>query len=102
MPKINGRQASSTIAARIPFQSHGALSAVAVERDRSIPSFGYLPAEYAAQLETEAPTYVVYSYSTPIAWWSESHGWNRPAVKYSMTTSHHQGRCPMSDARVTA
>lgn len=34
--------------------------------------------------------FVVWSYSTPIAWWSPKFGWVAPAVKYSKTTSRHQ------------
>lgn len=36
--------------------------------------------------------YVVFSYSTPIAWWSEKSGWYKVAQKFSRTTSKHQGK----------
>jgi len=38
------------------------------------------------------PMYVVFSYSTPIAWWTERHGWHKVEQKFSPTTSKHQGR----------
>lgn len=36
--------------------------------------------------------YAVYSYSTPIAWLTSDGVWIAPAVKYSVSTSRHQGR----------
>lgn len=36
--------------------------------------------------------YVVYSYSTPIAWYSQEYGWYVARGKWSLTTSHHQGK----------
>lgn len=33
--------------------------------------------------------FIVYSYTTPIAWHSPS-GWTCPSDRYSITTSHHQ------------
>ncbi len=37
-------------------------------------------------------TYVVYSYSTPIAWWSKGYGWHKAEQEFSATTSKHQGK----------
>jgi len=34
--------------------------------------------------------YVVYSYETPIAWYTHGVGWTVPKVKYSATTARHQ------------
>ena len=39
--------------------------------------------------------YVVYSYSTPIAW-VISDEWVRTTERYSVTTSKHTGLCPLS------
>ena len=39
--------------------------------------------------------YVVLSYSTPIAWWTEDRGWYKVAGKFSVTTSRHQGKLYM-------
>lgn len=35
--------------------------------------------------------YTVLSYATPIGWHVEGEGWTIPDVKYSVTTSAHQG-----------
>lgn len=52
-------------------------------------SFGQLPDE----LRTAArhADYVIYSYSTPIAWHGPE-GWYFPEEKYSTTTSRHQSK----------
>ena len=60
------------------------------------PSRGVLPSHYVDILREDADNsdgdglYVIYSYSTPIAWWTESRGWTVPPVKYSRTTTRHQ------------
>ena len=48
-----------------------------------------LPIEHADSVT--AAEYVVYSYATAIAWWSEDDGWTVPDVYHSVTTSNHQG-----------
>lgn len=57
--------------------------------DTVIYRTGQLPNEYEQQLRLDKPFYIVYSYSTPIAWFSDK-GWFIPEVKYSQTTSKHQ------------
>jgi hypothetical protein len=57
-------------------------------------SLGQLPG-WASNLLSEHYSddkrmYVVYSYVTPIAWWTETHGWVVPNTKYSVTTTGHQ------------
>lgn len=57
-------------------------------------SVGMLPVEYHQAFETASAAtdfYAVYSYATPIAWHSNGQ-WTIPPVKYSVTTSRHQGR----------
>lgn len=49
---------------------------------------GSLPAEFTAS--ARAAQYVIYSYETPIAW-KENGAWVQPDVRYSLTTSNHQG-----------
>ena len=56
----------------------------------NLPHYTELPAEYRAQFRKDAPLYVIFSYDTPIAWYGEL-GWVVPNVKYSVTTSRHQG-----------
>jgi len=36
-------------------------------------------------------TYVVWSYATPIAWYTEGRGWHVVEQKFSLTTTKHQG-----------
>ena len=50
---------------------------------------GYLPAEHRDA--ARAATYVVYSFSTPIAWRNAAGEWTCPDVRYSATTTKHQG-----------
>ncbi|GAA1657146.1 hypothetical protein GCM10009765_03320 [Fodinicola feengrottensis] len=38
----------------------------------------------------DAMVYVVYSYRTPIAWYTPTQGWTVPAEHYSQTTTGHQ------------
>lgn len=52
---------------------------------------GRLPGEYSA-LASHAD-YVIYSYSTPIAWRDSEDGkWYLPHIRYSVTTSKQQSR----------
>ena len=58
---------------------------------------GNLPVEHHQRFETACAAtdfYVVYSYATPIAWWANGE-WFVPPVRYSQTTSRHQGRLYM-------
>ena len=53
---------------------------------------GQLPLEWHPSAKRAC--YMVYSYNTPIAWyvaWSENR-WVVPDVKYSNTTTNHQGK----------
>ena len=59
-------------------------------RHLSLPYYTELSAEYREQFRKDAPMYVIFSYNTPIAWYGEL-GWVVPNVKYSATTSRHQG-----------
>lgn len=63
--------------------SHGELSDVEwVKMDRAI------------RARLPEATYVVYSYLTPIAWVTEDEDpLYVPDVRYSVTTSRHQGKC---------
>jgi len=76
---------------RVPFKANGSLDGV----DYYISTIGYLPETYAAMFYDHAKhgavdMYIVRSYFTPIAWWTEAHGWIVPRVSYSVTTSQHQ------------
>lgn len=95
MPKISSRSTAlpDMIAQRVPFQTYGALMAISRSENavgKYLPFTGSLPQEFIPS--AEKASYVVFSYSTPIAWWSREDGWTVPATKYSRTTSTHQGK----------
>lgn len=80
-----------SLAAREPFATHGALHAV----EGGVFDTGRLPEPYrAAYLDAWSDariTYTVLSYRTPIAWVLQDAEVVIPPVKYSPTTSGHQG-----------
>jgi hypothetical protein len=47
--------------------------------------------DYDLRDSVKRADYVIWSYSTPIAWRTDGE-WHAPEVKYSVTTSRHQGR----------
>lgn len=53
-------------------------------------STGRLPDAWLHRLLVDSPTYIVYSYGTPIAWVASDGTGVVPAVGYSGTTSAHQ------------
>src|ERR1022692_987307 len=73
------------LARREAFTTHGALEGV----PGPAVSFGRLPYEWLSSARNA--DYVVYSYSTPIAWHVYG-GWMVPDEHYSATTSCHQGK----------
>ena len=78
---------------RIPFRSHGAMSAYAFALSRT----GRLPMAwvdvYRSDRENPGILYVVYSYATPIAWIRADGEVVIPDIGYSLTTTRHQGMC---------
>lgn len=53
---------------------------------------GALPEPYKAELFYARVDFVVFSYATPIAWHDSVTGlWRSPSVRYSLTTTEHQG-----------
>lgn len=60
---------------------------------REVSGYGRLPASWREDLDRdkEGVEYVVYSYSTPIAWRKRG-VWTVPDTRYSVTTSQHQGK----------
>jgi hypothetical protein len=94
--KATRNNADQFISKRMNFKTGGALSGQ--NRNSGFaPSKGRLPEEYWESVN--GADYIVYSYATPIAWWAEGKGWERPEVYYSNTTSHHQGKCPRTTAK---
>lgn len=73
------------------FTTHGALRA----GFDSYPYTGQLPADWVERMRSDAREsndvlFVLYSYSTPIAWRTSSGEVVVPDVRYSVTTSKHQ------------
>jgi hypothetical protein len=80
-----------------PFETYGALRAT--EHDGSYMYTGYLRG-YDAEVYSKHKNYiryVVWSYSTPIAWWSPAYGWHKVRQTFSVTTSRHQGQLYLCD-----
>jgi hypothetical protein len=76
-----------TLARLEGFTTGGALKGV---QGPSQWRWGQLPYEYRDSVK--GADYVVYSYSTPIAWHMPNGEWVMPDTRYSVTTSKHQGK----------
>jgi len=88
--RTNNRNAPRFIAQREDFTtSTGSLRGQQFHGELVWP-VGRLPEAFIAELREYGDAYVVFSYSTPIAWYANG-VWSQPAVKYSVTTSKHQG-----------
>lgn len=93
MPKFPTRSWSvrRALAAREPFNTYGALRAT---NERSY-CVGLLPEPWADRYRSDADAgrivYQVFSYSTPIAWVLHDGTAVVPQVRYSRTTTGHQG-----------
>ena len=83
-----GREVAETIARREDFITHGALHGRWLDHSGG---FGQLcVAEYDAYASVRGLRYTVFSYATPIAWWTKRDGWHIVDQKFSVTTSKHQ------------
>lgn len=101
MPKLSTRsyQVTEHAEARKPFTTHGALSGrTFTEHPPSSWDSGRLSGADLDQFnaDREQITYAVFSYATPIGWATPA-GWYRVTQRFSMTTSHHQGKVPRTD-----
>lgn len=56
----------------------------------SFTSYGQLPNTHIDLMIKDNPSYIVWSYATPIAWVTSNGQWVIPSLKYSVTTSKHQ------------
>ncbi len=91
MTKSSNQKAGVLIHNRVAFQGNNFSGyVISPNCEEFSPSTGRLDSHLALQLATEFPDYIVYSYGTPIAWHGKF-GWTIPNVKYSVTTSKHQG-----------
>ena len=81
------------LAQLVPFESHGAMSAVPY----APWSTGRLPLRWVQRYQDDqhAPgvVYTVLSYATPIAWVRADGQTVIPPVSYSVTTTRHQNLC---------
>lgn len=90
MKKTSNYDARNYIAAREEFTSHtGSFSGRRHTPGRYVYT-GHLPGRLAGTETVGDADYIVFSYSTPIAWHLED-GWVVPPVSYSITTAKHQG-----------
>lgn len=71
-----------------PF-THGNVSGAWFDTGRNVPT-GQMPDRTLIADGTVGAVYVVFSYRTPIAWYSPLTGWTQPDTRYSMTTTNHQ------------
>lgn len=97
MKKISSRsvEVAERIRDRVPFQTYGSVCGTTETWHGSGRLSG--ADQEAWHRDVNTITYVVYSYVTPIAWHSSVHGWHRVSQKFSVTTSHHQGRLYLID-----
>lgn len=86
------RQCAEAIGNREAFSTHGAL--YALDGGMHTGSAGRLSGDDLARYLSDLPgmTYAVFSYATPIAWVSNGKAY-RVGQKFSVTTSHHMGKC---------
>lgn len=98
MAKLSSRsrEVAEHIRDRRPFQTHGALRATEETERHGLGPWdsGQLAGADLDRYREDMREirYAIWSYSTPIAWWTESRGWHIVAQRFSMTTSHHQGK----------
>lgn len=94
----NSWQARQALAERRPYNTYGAMRA----EEGSNGYAGWLREPYRASYlnawRDNKITYTVYSYSTPIAWVLDTGEVIEPPIKYSVTTSKHQGLLYALDA----
>jgi len=95
MPRITGKSAGAAISQAQPFTTSGSLRGTVAQPapDAYIPYTGFLPDEWREDIRKDAShvDYIVWSYATPIAWRLTNGQWILPDVRYSVTTSKHQG-----------
>ena len=105
--KLATGNAAVPISKRVPFTTYGSLrGAFATVGNAS--QLGRLPDEWravwsdavksATNKHGDNPMFAVWSYGTPIAWHTVTDGWVVPDVRYSVTTSKHQGQARVAAA----
>lgn len=93
MATLNRRQARIAIANFEPFKGSNVYGVEPFYE--GMPGLGMLNnPEDVQRYREDAPQYVVKSYNTPIAWYSDTRGWYKVKQKFSVTTSCHWGLVP--------
>ena len=90
--KVTNGEAVGKIARREGFSnSTGSFTGGDLQIHPNGPRLGWMP-EWANDLIGVGQVYVVFSYATPVGWFDYRRGtWVMPRVRYSATTSRHQG-----------
>lgn len=88
------RQAPAMISERLPFEGNSLVGKAGRH------GYGQLPGWAAERYRHDTVIYTVVSYATPIGWYTPI-GWVVPKVRYSRTTSRHQGCLPASRLSLT-
>ena len=95
MTKISSRsrEVAEKIRDHVAFETYGALKATLADRLSRWDS-GQLAGEDLEKFYADLPqiTYVVWSYSTPIAWVCSDGNFHKVSQRFSVTTSKHQGK----------
>jgi hypothetical protein len=84
--RTSNAKAGNYIANRIGFVGSNFYGVLGYHENQT---WGRLDHIHIAELISQNPDYIVYSYGTPIAW-HHAGGWSLPAIKYSVSTSKHQ------------
>jgi len=91
------RRAAALVAALQPFSnSTGTIRGIVGPPD----DLGQLPPDWVDQFPSSGIQYTILSFATPIAWLHDGR-WTMPDVRYSQTTTIHQGwvRWPILDGQ---
>lgn len=101
--RVSNRDAATYIETRQEFETHTGSLRGEFATVGNLSRLGYLPPEHRVALgqawdKAGRGVYIVWSYGTPIAW-HDGERWTRPDVKYSVTTSRHQGLTPRDGTR---
>jgi hypothetical protein len=86
----SNKNSGDFIASRVAFTGSNLYGMVTAPNLDQRSSFGMLPDAHIASLLADRPSYIVWSYGTPIAWYTQTDQWVIPSLKYSVTTSRHQ------------
>lgn len=91
--KVTNSEAVGKIARREDFSNAtGSLTGKDIGVHPTGSRFGWLPEWADHELSKVGWAYVVFSYATPIGWFDHQRSmWVVPRVRYSATTSRHQG-----------